>query len=344
MRPLDTVAKARDLWDLGRRIASAEHPGYDPDFARYHGVWADDSSHAEALVRYHDDLLDLARTDPAGKVVLDAGCGYGFTLLLYGLLEASELHGIDVDPARISTIDAYRELLPPELERRLHAGLGDVAALEFADESIDVMLSIEAVGVYLDLEAFASEAARVLKPGGVLLVAEANNALNPKLRERTLEIWEAYERGEPGQVVYGHPIAEPYVAKRERLIRDAHPELEQDRVRRLAERTAGMTEPEIAEAVAAHLAGGPEPVRGYTKGDMPIAPEGIAVERMVDPYELSALLRRHGLHTKVCGYWGGAGGSAHVRLANRLLSAASRLAIRTAPAFRVIAARGDVSR
>src|SRR5688572_25617991 len=107
------------LYDLGRRIVSEQRPGYDPDLPQYHGKWLDDPSHADALVRYHEDLLDVAHADPSGKVILDAGCGYGFTLLLYGLFGAAELHGIDVDEARVSTVDAYRDLLPPELETRL---------------------------------------------------------------------------------------------------------------------------------------------------------------------------------------------------------------------------------
>jgi SAM-dependent methyltransferase len=337
---LDTATTARELYELGRRIVAADRPGYDPDLPIYHGLWLDDASHADSLVRYHDDLLRLAKLDPAGKAVLDAGCGYGFTLLLYGLMGARELHGIDVDSARISTVDAYRDLLPDDLAKRLEVGLGDVAALEFPDSSIDVMLSIEAVGVYLDLEAFVTEAARVMRPGGKLLIAEANNALNRKLRDLTIDIWEAYEQGEPGQQVGVHRIAQPYVSRRESLIRDAFPELDPDRARRLAERTSGMAAEQVKEAVAAHLAGGPEPDRPYTRGELPIAPEGIAVERMVDPYDLARMLEHHGFSARVAGYWGGAGGSAHVRMANGLLTSAGKLAIRTAPAFRVIATRG----
>lgn len=325
---------ADELYDLGLRIISEERPGYDPDLERYHGPWRDDRSHADALARFHADLLAAADVDPQGKIVLDAGCGYGFTLLLYGLLGAAELHGIDVDEARVSTVDAYRELLPPDLESRLHVALGDVAALEFADQSVDILLSIEAVGVYLDLDAFVAEAARVLRPGGKLLIAEANNALNRRLRARTLDIWDAYERGEPGVEVHGHQIAKSYVERREEIIRGADPAIGDDEARALAERTSGMTKAEILAVI-----GGAIPDSPYERGRMPIAPEGIAVERMVDPYELAAMLREHGLRTKVRGYWGGAGGSPHVRAANALLGAGRRLTIRTAPAFRVIATR-----
>jgi SAM-dependent methyltransferase len=336
---LDTETRARELYELGRQIVAEQRPGYDPDLELYHGIWREDDSHAASLVRYHEDLLRLAGVDPAGKSVLDAGCGYGFTLLLYGLFGAGELYGIDVDEARISTVQAYRDLLPADLARRLSVGLGDVAALDFPDSSVDIMLSIEAVGVYLDLDAFAAEAARVLRPGGTLLIAEANNALNPRLRARTLEIWEAYEQGEPGQVVHHHRIVSPYVERRQALIASAHPELDEAEARRLAERTSGLTEAQVEEAVSAHLAGGPEPDRPYSHGDLPIAPEGIAVERMVDPYELARLLGRHGFQARAHGYWGGAGGSLPVRAANRLLALGGRLSIRTAPAFRVIATR-----
>lgn len=343
MRALETGAKASELHDLGLRIVCAERPEYDPDLEAYHGAWRDDESHAAALARYHADLLALAGVDPAGRSVLDAGCGYGFTLLLYGLLGASELHGIDVDRARIATVDAYRDLLPAELAERLRVSFGDVAKLEFADSSLDLMLSIEAVGVYLDLEAFVAEAARVLRPGGTLLIAEANNALNRRLRSQTVDIWEAYERGRPGEVVYGHRIVGPYVERRADLISASHPDLDDARVRGLAERTSGMTAEQIEAAVAAHLAGGPEPDSPYSTGDLPIAPEGIAVERMVDPYELARMLEDHGFSSRVVGYWGGAGGGVPVRLANRLLGLGGRLTVRTAPAFRVVATRSGAS-
>jgi SAM-dependent methyltransferase len=319
---------------------SEDREGYDADLDVYHGVWRDEPWHAEALTRYHLDLLGLAGVDPRGKAVLDAGCGYGFTLLLYGLLGAEELHGIDLDPARAGTVAAYRDLLPEELAGRLDVRLGNVAALDLPDASVDLMLSIEAVGVYLDVEAFAAEAARVLRPGGTLLVAEANNALNPRQRARTLEIWEAYERGTPGQMVHEHRIVEPYVNRRERLIRASRPELDPARVRTLADQTSGLTAGQIAQALGDHLdRGGPAPERPYRSGDLPIAPEGVAVERMVDPYELAGMLGRHGFEARVRGYWGGAGGRPQVRAANRLLSAGGRLTIRTAQAFRVVATR-----
>ena len=61
------------------------------------------------------------------------------------------------------------------------------------------------------------------------------------------------------------------------------------------------------------------------------------IERLFDPYQLAAEVGDAGFSTRVAGYWGGASGRRLIRLANKVLGAASRLTIYTAPAFTIAA-------
>src|SRR5437660_1444086 len=81
------------------------------------------------------------------------------------------LHGIDNYPAMIDTIEAYKPLLPDDLASRLCVVKGDAAEMPYDDGEFDVLLSIEAISHYLDVDGFLREASRVLRPGGTMIVS-----------------------------------------------------------------------------------------------------------------------------------------------------------------------------
>ena len=140
-------------------------------------------------VRHVMDLFDLAACDIRGMTVLDAGCGSGFTSILCGLLGAAEVHGMDIHPGTLNPTGAYTHLLPSDLAARLRFDYGDASCMPYDDETFDVLLSVEAVSHYLFVDGFIAEAARVLKPGGVLIISDGNNGLNPVIRRRTYDVW-----------------------------------------------------------------------------------------------------------------------------------------------------------
>lgn len=332
------------LQDLVRQVTEADlgaTPGYGESFVDDYGPWRSDPRFAAKFVRFHLDLLELAGGDLADKDVLDVGCGFGLSLVLCGLLGASSMHGIEPNPRRVSTIDAYRPMLPAELGTRIHVRSGSADALPYEDQSFDLVLSVESIGVYLDVPGFLSEAARVLRPGGELIVAWRSNGLNRRVRRRTLEIWKAYEEGPAGQTVHGHRIDNPYVDKRTAIIRARFPDLSMDEVRRLAERTARMTKDEVLTACEDFVERGVLPSSPYRHGEPPVAPEGMFVERLMQPLELADHLAARGVEPTVHGYWGGAGGNPAVRAVNRALARGGRLTLRTAPAFRIVGTKAE---
>jgi ubiquinone/menaquinone biosynthesis C-methylase UbiE len=286
------------------------------------------------------DILEFGRVNPRGASVLDAGCGFGFTLLTLRWLGASEAYGVDTFEPMLRTAKSYLPLLPNALSDQIHLIRASVSELPFADGSFDLVLSVEAISHYRDVGAFVHEAFRVLRKGGTLLIRDGNNGRNPRVRRETRALWNEYETGAPSAIGSRHARNGCYQSRREEIIRESFPELDDDTVSDLVLRTSSMSREEIVVAVRDYRSGGAAPASYYTGADAPLDPNsGAVIERLFDPYELAAQLREAGFSTRVGGYWGGAGGRPLVRLANRALTAASRLTIATAPSFTIAARR-----
>jgi 2-polyprenyl-3-methyl-5-hydroxy-6-metoxy-1,4-benzoquinol methylase len=110
-------------------------------------------------------MLESAGIDLRGKRILDAGCGAGSTLSLLA---------DKFDPSRLAGFDLMPELV--EVAQKAQAGaevkVGDVTAIEEADASFDAVFVF---GVLHHVPAWRDglkEIARVLVPGGVLLIEE----------------------------------------------------------------------------------------------------------------------------------------------------------------------------
>jgi SAM-dependent methyltransferase len=334
----EKVSVERELRDVARRILDADHESYDPWLHRYCGELADPED-ARRYLRWQLDHLALAGVDPSGKAVLDAGCGFGLALVTLGLLGAAKLRGIDNYRGMVETIQAYRPELPGELAAKLEVTYGDVSAMPYDEGEFDLLLSIEAISHYLDVGAFVAEAARVLRPGGVLIVSDGNNQLNPSIRRKTHAIWDAFESAESGTEVHGHQVGSSYRERRRAILDRELPQLAAPDLDELSRLTAGMVENEVIAAGRRFAEDGERPEPRLRRGDVPVSPEGQAMERLFDPFDLAREIEAAGFRAKVHGYWGGANGSRLVRAANALLDKAARATIFTAPSFRIVAVR-----
>jgi SAM-dependent methyltransferase len=290
-------------------------------------------------VQYTLDNLAFADLKPNRQRILDAGCGFGLSLVIYGLYGAAGLCGIDLDAAAIRFSQRYRGVLPGDLSDRLRLEVGNVAALRYSDESFDVVTSFEAVSHYLDLDRALHEFQRVLRPGGVLIISDGNNGLNPLYAHRIRALWRAAEEGPGYRTISGHSIGKPYRDRREEIIRQYSPDLPSEEVRRLAFATFGLVKSEILAAVDRYMAEGVLPARVDTTGGLPTDPDGATHERLFNPYALGDKLATMGFEVSVLGHWGGASGRRVVRVANSLLAAGSRLTMYTARGFRIAAVR-----
>jgi SAM-dependent methyltransferase len=107
----------------------------------------------------------LEREQPAGGTLLDVGCGTGTVVAdLSGRFDAT---GVDVDSASLAMA---RERCPAGSFVRAGA-----EQLPFADESFDVVLSLDVIGSagVVDKAQLVREARRVLRPGGTFVLQAA---------------------------------------------------------------------------------------------------------------------------------------------------------------------------
>lgn len=112
-------------------------------------------------------LSELATQVPKGGRVLDLGCGQGFYLPLYARLG---LTATGVEPDAVPRVEAARKAAA------LRFAIVDAPAehLPFADASFDAVVMSEVLEHLADPSLALIEAARVLVPGGLLLVTVPN--------------------------------------------------------------------------------------------------------------------------------------------------------------------------
>lgn len=286
-------------------------------------------------VQYTLDNLAFASLEPNRQRILDAGCGFGLSLVIYGLYGAAGLCGLDLDAAAIRFSERYRDVLPGDLSERLRLEIGNVASLPYSDENFDIVTSFEAVSHYLDVDRALHEFHRVLRPGGVLIVSDGNNGLNPLYAHRIRTLWKAAENGPGHREISGHRIGQPYRERREEIIREHAPNLTSDEIRQLAFATFGLVKSEVVAAVDRYSTEGVLPAQADTEGGVPVDPDGATHEQLFNPYALGEKLAAIGFDVSVVGYWGGASGRRAVRVVNSLLAAGSRLTMYTARGFRI---------
>jgi MPBQ/MSBQ methyltransferase len=119
---------------------------------------------------------------PTGATLLDVGCGIGGSSRILARDYGFAVTGITISPKQVARA---KELTPPDVNARFL--VDDAMALSFPDESFDVVWSIEAGPHMPDKAVFAQELLRVLKPGGVLVVADWNQRDD---RQKPLNFWE----------------------------------------------------------------------------------------------------------------------------------------------------------
>lgn len=308
---------------------------YHPWFYTYCGKLTSPEQ-VDRYVRLRRTIWSTAGVDITGKRVLDAGGGFGINALLTALCGAAEVHNLDIHRGMIGTSKAYLSRLAFAVP--VFPLLGDVAYLPYASSSFDIVISIEAISHYHEVYRFLAEAARVLKPGGTLIVVDTNNGNNGFVRRRIRAVWELFENGPPGSLP-GHKVERPFITKRRDIAQRLYPDLPDAELDLIARGTSGMWGDELQAAIRTYVERGVTPVSVY-RGGSPIDPlNGVYIENLFYPLQLGKSIAENGLRTSVHSYFGGArGGVLHA--ANRLLSnaALSPLALKLAQGF-IIAGR-----
>jgi SAM-dependent methyltransferase len=143
----------------------------EPDADRADGQqWSGEWRRNLDFLRLKDHALHLVGPRP-GLKVLDLGCANGAQMVMVGL-QGADVAGQDLDPALVEAANRKLELLG--IPGR--AVVGDAAALQFGDDTFDVVLSSDFHEHFDEHQARAinGEALRVLKPGGRIVVKTPN--------------------------------------------------------------------------------------------------------------------------------------------------------------------------
>lgn len=168
-----SVADAYDRWTedrlLERLWGEHVHLGHYGDPPRHRDFRAAKEEFVHELVRWSG--LDRL---PAGSRVLDVGCGIGGSARILARDYGLDVLGISISPAQI---ERARQLTPASLPNCRFAVM-DALALDLPDgasgRGFDAVWSVEAGPHMPDKQRYADELLRVLRPGGLLAVADWN--------------------------------------------------------------------------------------------------------------------------------------------------------------------------
>jgi tocopherol O-methyltransferase len=174
----------------------------------HHGLWLRRGESSEQAVRnLIDAVVECAAICP-GQSVCDVGCGYGGTARVLARDYGAEVTALTVSAAQHD----YARALDPEGANPTYL-LRDWMANDLPGSRLDAVISIESSEHMPDLARFFAEAARVLKPGGRLVVCAWLAAERPRA-------WEVRHLLEP-ICREGRHVGLGTVRDYERLARDA---------------------------------------------------------------------------------------------------------------------------
>jgi len=255
-----------------------------PYFYEYYQHW-NFGAGLSSYVQYCYDLWKLS--EAPGKEVLDTGCGFGLTSVLFKAFGSSMAVGLDQSVEKIGVCNEILRRTRLNEENIIFVD-GDCLNLPFDEESFDVILAIEVISHVRDLNAFINEVWRVLRSGGTFFVSDGNNVLNPAvyLQQKRWQI-----RSETGPV-NGTGLSLPYVEARRRLIKDGFPNLSEDVVDWLVRATKGLWGQQIVQVVEHYVSTGSIPTTNRRNNYVnPLT--GEFQERLFDPIKLSRLLKTY---------------------------------------------------
>jgi ubiquinone/menaquinone biosynthesis C-methylase UbiE len=153
-----------------------------------HGQWQSDYLNLD-MDRFYDlafsNILDVLQAR-RGARILDAGCGYCYHTIR---LARGGARITAVDFSNVALAAAERNIADAGLRDRVELQRADLTALSFADNTFDFVVSWGVIMHIPDIENALLELARVLKPGGVLVLCENNmHSLDVAVRERLIRL------------------------------------------------------------------------------------------------------------------------------------------------------------
>jgi len=150
-----------------------------------------------------DRTVELAQLRP-DDVVLDVGCGSGTAARdAARRVTNGRVIGVDPDPAVIRA--AEEQIAGDDTDVRIEFHLGAAEQLPLPEGTATVVLAVDSVHHWQDLEAGLAEVKRVLAPGGRFVVGDRDDA--PGARKRAERLVPMLERAGFVEILVRHTEA-----------------------------------------------------------------------------------------------------------------------------------------
>ncbi len=144
----------------------------------HHGLWISGDETVETAVRQLVDLVAAEADIKPDEQVCDIGAGYGAAARQLALDYGAQLTALTISPMQHEYARRHAPARVP-----LAYVLGDWLHNDLPTDHFDVVYAIECASHMSDPRRFISEAARVLKPGGRLVVCAWVASEEPSSRE-----------------------------------------------------------------------------------------------------------------------------------------------------------------
>jgi hypothetical protein len=257
-----------------------------------------------ARLSVYVDLLSraLADRDPLTTTLVDFGGGHGVMSLLARQVGVANVVYVDVNAIAVEDARRLGNHLDLEADAYL-AGDTDVLLAHLREQGIvpTAFCSNDVIEHVYDLDKHLRDVASLAERGLRVVMASEANGANPRIRRRTIRHQLDVElHGRPSTGVE-RPLdsLRAYRVIRAEIVRDADPDLSDDKVQQLAERTRGQNRVDIRSAVDhyRHTRALPDAIPHRTNTCDPET--GNWAERLISPRSLVTVLNGLGLTAQV---------------------------------------------
>ncbi len=150
----------------------------------HHGYWIHgDEPKEKAQVQLIEHLAQAANL-PSECHVLDVGCGFGATSIYLAKQYKAQATGITISPVQVEMANQAAR----EANARARFLCMDAEAMTFK-KPFDVVWSVESISHYPNNEKFFADAAKLLKPRGLMAITDwfKKEGLTPREHKKFLE-------------------------------------------------------------------------------------------------------------------------------------------------------------
>lgn len=169
-------------------MSTWDHASHE-QFYEYYAKASQSPPTLQRLRSIQECILRIASKEGRRRIslkVADIGCGAGAQSLMWAEL-GHQIHGLDVNEPLVEL--ARKRAV--EAGRTLDFRVGSAVDLPWASESMDVCLMLELLEHVAEWQACLNEAARIVRPGGILFLTTTNK-LCPVQQEFNLPAYSWY--------------------------------------------------------------------------------------------------------------------------------------------------------